>query len=61
MDGKDGGKRPPNNWTSNFTGPAWTYVPETGQWYLHIFAAEQPDLNWKNPKVVEEVENIIRF
>lgn len=62
---KDGkgksGKRPPNNWTSNFTGPAWTYVPEVGQWYLHIFSAEQPDLNWHNPKVLEEVENILRF
>lgn len=58
--GKDG-KEPPNNWTSNFTGPAWTYVPEVGQWYLHIFAPEQPDLNWHNPKILEKVEKIIRF
>ena len=58
--GKDG-KEPPNNWTSNFTGPAWTYVPEVGQWYLHIFAPEQPDLNWHNPQILKEVEAIIRF
>ena len=55
------GKKPPNNWTSNFSGSAWTYVPEIDEWYLHLFAKEQPDLNWHNPKVIEEVEKIIAF
>lgn len=55
------GKKPPNNWTSNFSGSAWTYVKEIDEWYLHLFAKEQPDLNWHNPKVVEEIENIIAF
>lgn len=59
--GKKNNKRPPNNWTSNFGGPAWTYVPEVGEWYLHLFSKEQPDLDWHNPKVLEEVENILRF
>ena len=58
--GKDG-MEPPNNWTSQFTGPAWTYVPEVGEWYLHLFSKKQPDLNWHNPKVLEEVEAIIDF
>ena len=58
--GKDG-KKPPNNWTSQFTGPAWTYDEKSGEWYLHLFADKQPDLNWHNPKVLEEVEKIIRF
>lgn len=52
---------PPNNWTSMFTGPAWEYVPERDEWYLHLYDKAQPDLNWHNPKVLEEVENIIRF
>ena len=55
------GELPPNNWTSQFTGPAWQYDPESGEWYLHLFAKKQPDLNWHNPKVLEEVEKIIRF
>ena len=60
--GKDSnGKKPPNNWTSNFSGSAWTYVKEIDEWYLHLFAKEQPDLNWHNPKVVEEIEKIIDF
>lgn len=54
-------KTPPNNWTSQFAGPAWTYDEEVGQWYLHLYAKEQPDLNWHNPKVLEEVEKILRF
>ena len=58
---KPNGKQPPNNWTSNFSGSAWTYVKEIDEWYLHLFAEEQPDLNWHNPKVIEEVEKIIAF
>lgn len=52
---------PPNNWTSNFGGPAWEYVPSLDEWYLHLFSKKQPDLNWHNPKVLEEVEAILRF
>jgi alpha-glucosidase len=54
------GELPPNNWVSNFGGPAWTRVPD-GQWYLHIFAPEQPDLDWTNPEVVAEFQDILRF
>jgi alpha-glucosidase len=54
------GALPPNNWQSIFGGPAWTRLPD-GQWYLHLFAPEQPDLNWRNPKVREEFEDILRF
>jgi alpha-glucosidase len=54
------GELPPNNWVSIFGGPAWTRV-EDGQWYLHLFASEQPDFNWANPKVREEFEDILRF
>ena len=52
---------PPNNWTSMFTGPAWEYVPELDEWYLHLYDAAQPDLNWHNPAVKEEVKKILRF
>ncbi|MBM7616582.1 oligo-1,6-glucosidase [Weissella uvarum] len=51
----------PNNWGSFFSGPAWTYVPERGQYYLHLFADGQPDLNWENEKVREEVYDLMRF
>jgi alpha-glucosidase len=57
--GVDGGE-PPNDWRSIFGGPAWTRVPD-GEWYLHLFAPEQPDLNWTNPKVREEFEDVLRF
>lgn len=52
-DGKDG--REPNNWASFFTPSAWSYDENTGQWYLHLFSEKQPDLNWENPSVREEV------
>jgi alpha-glucosidase len=54
------GELPPNNWPSVFGGPAWERVAD-GQWYLHLFAKEQPDLNWENPEVVAEFDRILRF
>ena len=61
---KDGngqnGELPPNNWQSMFGGPAWTRV-EDGQWYCHLFDSSQPDLNWENPIVRSEFEDILRF
>jgi alpha-glucosidase len=54
------GAEPPNNWPSVFGGPAWTRVPD-GQWYLHLFAPEQPDLNFTNPEVVADLEHTMRF
>ena len=54
------GAEPPTDWQSLFGGPAWTRVPD-GEWYLHLFAAEQPDFDWENPEVVEEFEDILRF
>jgi alpha-glucosidase len=60
-DGKgENGELPPNNWVSMFGGPAWTRV-ENGQWYCHLFDSSQPDLNWENPLVREEFEQILRF
>ncbi|WP_377267794.1 alpha-amylase family glycosyl hydrolase [Peterkaempfera sp. SMS 1(5)a] len=56
----ENGELPPNDWKSEFGGPAWTRVAD-GDWYLHLFAAEQPDLNWNNPKVREEHESVLRF
>ncbi|MED7923785.1 glycoside hydrolase family 13 protein [Nonomuraea sp. LP-02] len=50
----------PNDWESIFGGPAWTQV-EDGQWYLHLFAPEQPDLNWDHPEVRAEFRDILRF
>ncbi len=55
----DGG--PPNNWVSHFGGPAWTLHEPTGQYYMHLFLPEQPDLNWHNEKVREEFDEILRF
>jgi len=54
------GSLPPNNWTSMFGGPAWSRVPD-GQWYLHLFAPEQPDLDWSNPEVGEDLARTLRF
>ncbi|MGH8887072.1 MAG: alpha-amylase family glycosyl hydrolase [Egibacteraceae bacterium] len=55
----DGG--PPNNWVSVFGGLAWTLDQVTGQYWLHSFLPEQPDLNWANPKVADEFDRILRF
>lgn len=52
---------PPTNWQSKFGGSAWAWAPELGKWYLHIFDKSQPDLNWDNPAVREEVKNVLRF
>ncbi len=53
------GAEPPNDWCSVFGGPAWRRVPD-GEWYLHLFAPEQPDLDWTNPEVHAEFESILR-
>jgi alpha-glucosidase len=61
----EAGELPPNDWPSMFGGPAWTRVTEPdgapGQWYLHLYAPEQPDLNWDNPEVSAEFSDILRF
>ncbi len=54
------GELPPNDWRSVFGGDAWTRVPD-GEWYLHLFAPEQPDLNWDNPAIREEFEDVLAF
>jgi alpha-glucosidase len=61
-DGAPGGG-PPNNWTSAFAsvGRAWTFDAPTGQWYLHSFLPEQPDLNWDNPQVEAAMHDVLRF
>ena len=59
---RDGdGTCPPNEMRATFGGPAWTYVPELKQYYFHQFAPQQPDLNWENPKVRQEIYDIMRF
>lgn len=58
-DGKDG--HAPNNWGSYFSGPAWKYDPASDQYYLHLFAPEQPDLNWANPKVRTAVYEMMNW
>ncbi|WNZ12179.1 glycoside hydrolase family 13 protein [Streptomyces sp. 11x1] len=59
------GEFPPNDWESIFGGPAWTRVTEPdgtpGEWYLHLFAPEQPDFNWDHPAVGDEFRSILRF
>jgi alpha-glucosidase len=59
------GELPPNDWQSIFGGPAWTRISEPGglpgEWYLHLFAPEQPDFNWANAAVRQEFEDVLRF
>lgn len=58
---KNGRRLPPNNWTSIFEGGAWEYDEGLDEYYLHLFAKKQPDLNMDNPRVREEVKSIMRF
>jgi len=65
-DGKGpNGDLPPNNWEAVFGGPAWHRITEAdgtpGQWYLHLFAVEQPDLNWENQEVKDHLEDVLKF
>uniref|UniRef100_UPI00356AEC23 alpha-amylase family glycosyl hydrolase n=1 Tax=Actinotalea sp. TaxID=1872145 RepID=UPI00356AEC23 len=59
-----GGDEPPSNWRSVFGGPSWTRITEPdgtpGPWYYHLFAPEQPDLNWQHPAVLAELERVVR-
>ena len=55
-----GRRRPPNNWRSWFGGSAWTWEPARGQYYMHTFHREQPDLNWRNPAVREALLGVVR-
>src|SRR5690606_24939570 len=57
---RPGEEGPPNDWPSAFGGSAWTRVDD-GEWYLHLYAREQPDFNWRNPEVQREFEDILRF
>ena len=61
--GRRKGKKllPPTNWTSSFTGSAWQRIGDTDEFYLHLFAPEQPDLNWENPAVRDEIISILKF
>lgn len=59
--GEPAGAALPNNWRSFFSGPTWTWSPARGQYYLHLFAPEQPDLNWDNPAVRRELAEIANF
>ena len=59
-DGAPGGG-PPNNWLSEFGGPAWAFDEQTGQYYYHAFLAAQPDLNWRNPGVRAAMHEVMRF
>lgn len=60
-DGRGRRNKPPNNWRNNFFGSAWTWDETTGQYYLHSFLKEQPDLNWFNLEVREAFHGILRF
>ena len=56
-----GANQPPNNWLSTFGGSAWQMVPTRGQYYYHYFYPQQPDLNWRNPKVAQAMYDSTRF
>lgn len=58
---KGNGRKKPNNWTSFFTGSVWEFDEATNEYYMHLFSKKQPDLNWDNPKVRQEVKEIIRY
>ena len=60
-DGKDGGKTPPNDWQAVFGGKGWEYDETSGQYYYHMFCKEQPDLNWRNPEVYQEMMDTFRY
>jgi alpha-glucosidase len=51
----------PNNWVSAFGGPAWSRDEPSGRWYMHSFYPEQPDLDWRNPELVEAMQDVVRF
>ncbi|MEO6411757.1 MAG: glycoside hydrolase family 13 protein [Pedococcus sp.] len=61
----ESGEEPPNNWISAFGGPAWSRITDPdgspGQWYLHLFAPEQPDLDWSNQEVLADFDEVLRF
>ncbi|XP_045513185.1 maltase A1-like [Pieris brassicae] len=61
LEDENGDLQPPNNWNSVFRKSAWEYREEVGKYYLHQFVIGQPDLNYRNPDVVEEMKNVIRF
>ncbi|KAK9242446.1 alpha-glucosidase [Lipomyces tetrasporus] len=56
-----GNRQPPNNWISHFQRSAWQFDEHTGEYYLHLYAIEQPDLNWEHPPVRKAVHDIVRF
>jgi len=58
---RNGDRQPPNNWMSYFTGSAWQWHEPSNQYYLHLFSPHQPDLNYDNPKVLEEIKDMMRF
>ncbi|MDQ0244180.1 oligo-1,6-glucosidase/alpha-glucosidase [Bacillus fengqiuensis] len=58
-EGKDG--KEPNNWESIFSGSAWEYEEKTGEYYLHVFSRKQPDLNWENPKVRQDLYGMVNW
>ena len=59
--GKNNGKKPPNNWSGFFGGGTWQFDEKSGEYYLHLFAKNQPDLNYYNPAVLKEIKDVMRF
>jgi oligo-1,6-glucosidase len=59
LEGKDG--KEPNNWESAFSGSAWQYDEASGEYFLHLFSKKQPDLNWENPKLRQEIYDMMKF